>query len=185
MQFIPTNIPDVVLIKPKVFGDSRGYFMESFRSDLFAKHVGEVKFTQDNESKSTRGVLRGLHYQLPPYAQAKLVRAVTGRVLDVAVDIRKNSPSFGRHVTAELSAENKHQLFIPPGFAHGFLVLSQEAVFTYKVDAPYAPDHERGIYYADPDLAIDWRLSDSEIQLSGKDQVLPFLKKAEPFEMQS
>jgi dTDP-4-dehydrorhamnose 3,5-epimerase len=175
MQFIPTHIPDVVLIKPKVFGDSRGYFMESFRSDLFAQHVGEVNFIQDNESKSTYGVLRGLHYQLPPHAQAKLVRAVTGRVLDLAVDIRKNSPTFGRHVTAELSEENKHQLFIPKGFAHGFLVLSQEAVFSYKVDAPYAPDHERGIYYADPALGIDWGLPDGEIRLSEKDRKLPWM----------
>ncbi|MCF8095622.1 MAG: dTDP-4-dehydrorhamnose 3,5-epimerase [Desulfobacteraceae bacterium] len=175
MQFVPTDIPEVVLIKPKVFGDSRGYFMESFRNDLFAQHMGEVNFIQDNESKSAYGVLRGLHYQLPPYAQAKLVRAVTGRVLDVAVDIRENSPTFGRHVTAELSEENKHQLFIPAGFAHGFLVLSKEAVFSYKVDVPYAPDHEHGIYYADPDLGIDWGLPDSEIRLSAKDRKLPLM----------
>jgi dTDP-4-dehydrorhamnose 3,5-epimerase len=169
MEFIPTNIPDVVLIKPKVFGDSRGYFMESFRSDLFVRHVGEVNFIQDNESKSAYGVLRGLHYQIPPYAQAKLVRVITGRVLDVAVDIRKDSPTFGRHIAAELSEENKHQLFIPRGFAHGFLVLSAEAIFSYKVDAPYAPEHDRGIYYAEPALAIDWGLPDSEIRLSEKD----------------
>jgi dTDP-4-dehydrorhamnose 3,5-epimerase len=169
MQFIPTHIPDVVLIKPKVFGDSRGYFMESFRRDLFAEHIGEIDFIQDNESKSTYGVLRGLHYQLQPYAQSKLVRVVTGRVLDVAVDIRKNSPTFGRHVTAELSEENKYQLFIPQGFAHGFVVLSDEAIVSYKVDASYAPDHERGIYYADPDLGIDWGLPESEIRLSEKD----------------
>ena len=184
MEFVSTDIPEVVLIKPKVFGDSRGYFMESFRSDLFGEHVGEVDFIQDNESKSAHGVLRGLHYQLPPYAQAKLVRAVTGRVLDVAVDIRKNSPTFGRHVTAELSEENKHQLFIPRGFAHGFLVLSKEAVFSYKVDAPYAPDHERGICFADPELAIDWGLPESEISLSEKDISLPFLKDAQLFENQ-
>jgi dTDP-4-dehydrorhamnose 3,5-epimerase len=175
MQFIASPIPDVVLIKPKVFGDSRGYFMESFRIDLFAENVGEVNFIQDNESKSAYGVMRGLHYQLPPYAQAKLVRAITGRVLDVAVDIRKNSPTFGLHVTAELSEENKHQLFIPAGFAHGFLVLSKEAVFSYKVNAPYAPDHERGIYYADPGLGIDWGLPDAEIRLSEKDRKWPLL----------
>jgi len=175
MKFIPTHIPDVVLIKPKVFGDSRGYFMESFRRDLFAEHIGEIDFIQDNESKSTYGVLRGLHYQLPPYAQSKLVRVITGRVLDVAVDIRQNSPTFGRHVTAELTEENKHQLFIPKGFAHGFAVLSKEAVFSYKVDAPYAPDHERGIYYADPELGIDWGLPQAEIRLSEKDRKSPLM----------
>ena len=181
MEFVQTEIPGVVLIKPKVFGDSRGYFLESFRRDLLVAHVGKINFIQDNESKSAYGVLRGLHYQLPPYAQSKLVRAVTGRVLDVAVDIRKASPTFGRHVTAELSEENKHQLFIPKGFAHGFLVLSKDAIFSYKVDAPYAPNQERGIYYADPDLMIDWGLPASEIQSSDKDQGLPFLKNAELF----
>ena len=175
MQFIPTHIPDVILIKPKVFGDSRGYFMESFRRDLFAEHIGEIEFIQDNESKSTYGVLRGLHYQLPPYAQSKLVRVIMGRVLDVAVDIRQNSPTYCRHVTAELTEENKHQFFIPKGFAHGFLVLSQEAVFSYKVDAPYAPDHECGIYYADPALGIDWGLPQAEIRLSEKDRKSPLM----------
>lgn len=184
MEFIKTKIPDVVLIKPKVFGDSRGYFIESFRKDLFTEHVGEVDFIQDNESKSSYGVLRGLHNQLPPYAQAKLVRVIIGQVLDVAVDIRKNSPTFGRHVKAELSEENKHQLFIPKGFAHGFVVLSDEAVVTYKVDAPYAPDHEGGIHYADPELGIDWILPASEIRISEKDQTLLFLKDASLLEVQ-
>ena len=184
MEFIKTRIPDVFLIKPKVFGDSRGYFMESFRSDLFAEHMGKIDFIQDNESKSTYGVLRGLHYQLPPFAQAKLVRAVTGKVLDVAIDIRQHSPSFGRHVTAELSEENKHQLFIPKGFAHGFVVLSDEAIISYKVDALYAPEHDRGIYYADPYLEIDWTLPSSQIRLSEKDQSQPYLKNAQLFEMQ-
>jgi dTDP-4-dehydrorhamnose 3,5-epimerase len=179
MHFIKTEIPDVVLIKPKVFGDSRGYFMESFRSDLFAENICEVEFIQDNESKSSYGVLRGLHYQLPPYAQAKLVRVITGRILDVAVDIRQTSPTYGRHVTAELSEDNKHQLFIPQGFAHGFVVLSDESIVSYKVDAPYAPDHESGIYYADPELGIDWGLPESEIRLSEKDGKWPGLGSRE------
>ncbi len=173
MQFISTKIPGVILIKPKVFGDSRGYFMESYRHDLFVNHIGPVKFIQDNESKSEYGVLRGLHYQVPPYAQAKLVRAVTGHVLDVAVDLRTESLTYGRHIAVELSEENKHQLYIPRGFAHGFVVLSQTAIFGYKVDAPYAPEHERGIYYADVELGIDWRLPESVIQLSAKDRKWP------------
>lgn len=181
MEFVPTHIPDVVHIKPRVFGDSRGYFLESFRRDLFASHIGEIDFMQDNESKSGYGVLRGLHYQLPPYAQSKLVRVVIGRVLDVAVDIRKSSPTFGQHVAIELSDEDKSQVFIPQGFAHGFIVLSKEAIVSYKVDAPYAPKHERGIIYADPDLSIDWSLPGSEIILSDKDRSLPFLQEAELF----
>ncbi len=181
MQFIQTAIPEVLLIQPKVFGDGRGYFMESFRKDLLAGHAGQIDFFQDNESKSAYGVLRGLHYQLPPYAQSKLVRVVTGRVLDVTVDIRKNSPSFDRHVSAELSGENKHQLFIPKGFAHGFVVLSREAVFTYKVDALYAPDAERGIYFGDPVLSINWKIPASEIRLSEKDKTWPNFNKAEVF----
>lgn len=182
MQFIPTNIPDVILVKPQVLGDCRGYFMESFRGDLFARNIGEIDFIQDNESKSTRGVLRGLHYQLHPYAQSKLVRVITGRVLDVAVDIRKNSFTFGQHVAAELSEENKHQLFIPQGFAHGFVVLSDEAISSYKVDALYSQDHEYGIFYADPDLSIDWVLPSSHVRLSEKDLEQPFLKSAELFD---
>jgi len=181
MKFIPTYIPEIVLLKPKVFEDSRGYFMESFRKDLFAEHVASTEFTQDNESKSSYGVLRGLHYQIPPWAQSKLVRVLTGRVLDVALDIRKNSPTFGQHVATELSEENKQQLFIPKGFAHGFVVLSKEAIFSYKVDTPYAPDHERGIFYADPELSIDWVLPEEETILSSKDQELPCLREAELF----
>jgi dTDP-4-dehydrorhamnose 3,5-epimerase len=181
MEFEQTHIPEVVKIKPKVFGDSRGYFLESFRRDLFTSHIGEIDFMQDNESKSSYGVLRGLHYQLPPYAQAKLVQVISGRVLDVAVDIRKDSPTYGQYVSAELSEENKHQLFIPKGFAHGFVVLSEEAIVSYKVDAPYAPEYERGIFCADPDLGIDWSLPYPQIILSDKDRSMPYLKEAEMF----
>ena len=141
MNFIQTEIPEVIIIEPKVFGDSRGYFLESFNKKEFERNIGKIDFVQDNESKSTYGVLRGLHYQLPPFAQSKLVRVIKGEVLDVAVDIRKGSPTFGKHVAVELSEENKKQLFIPRGFAHGFLTLSKEAIFTYKVDNYYAPDY--------------------------------------------
>lgn len=182
MEFIKTQIPDVVLIKPKVFGDNRGYFMESFRDDLFSDHVGKTEFIQDNESKSSYGVLRGLHYQLPPYCQAKLVRIITGRVWDVAVDLRRHSPTFGQFAAAELSEENKHQLFIPEGFAHGFVVLSEEAIVTYKVDAPYAPQYERGLRYDDPELGIDWQIPHSDMQLSEKDGALPLLENGDVFE---
>ena len=182
MKFVPTYIPDVVIIEPQVFGDERGYFMESFRSDLFARQVPDFTFVQDNESMSRRGVLRGLHYQLPPFAQAKLVRAVTGRVLDVAVDIRKASPTFGRHVSLELSGTNKRQLFIPRGFAHGFVVLSEQAVFQYKVDNLYSKEHERGIAFDDPELGIDWGLPGEERILSDKDRANQRLQDAEVFE---
>ena len=181
MDFIQTKFPEVFLIKPRVFEDNRGYFMESFRNDLFLKHVGEVHFIQDNESKSTYGVLRGLHYQLPPHGQSKLVRAVTGKVLDVVVDIRRNSPTIGRHITAELSEENKHQLFIPRGFAHGFVTLSETAIFSYKVDALYNQHHEHGINYADPALKIEWGLPPTQLRVSDKDRDLPFLENAELF----
>ena len=179
MKFVQTRIPGVVLIKPQVFGDSRGYFMESYRRDQFSSHVPQVEFIQDNESKSSCGVLRGLHYQLPPCAQSKLVRAVVGRILDVAVDIRKGSETFGQHVAVELTDENKEQLFIPKGFAHGFAVLSREAIVMYKVDAPYVPDSERGIRFDDPALDIDWRIDAAQALVSEKDSQLPSFAEAE------
>lgn len=179
MNFIPQSIPDVLLIEPTVHGDSRGYFMESFRQDLLNDFLGyEVNFVQDNESKSSKGVLRGLHYQLPPYAQAKLVRVIEGRVFDVAVDIRQSSPTFGQYVSKELSSDNHHQLFIPRGFAHGFVVLSESAVFAYKVDNYYSPNDDRGIAFDDPEIDIDWVLKSDELQLSDKDKSHPVLSKA-------
>jgi dTDP-4-dehydrorhamnose 3,5-epimerase len=180
LNFISQSIPDVVLIEPTVHGDNRGYFVETFRQDLFEEAVGyKVNFIQDNESKSDKGVLRGLHYQLPPYTQAKLVRAIEGRVLDIAVDIRKSSPTFGQHVAVELTAKNKHQLFIPHGFAHGFIVLSESATFAYKVDNYYAPEHDRGIAFDDKELVIDWQLPLEILQLSDKDRTHPSLANAE------
>ena len=180
MKFVRQSIPDVILIEPTVYGDDRGYFVETFRQDLFEKAVGyQVNFIQDNESKSTKGVLRGLHYQLPPYTQAKLVRVIEGSVLDVAVDIRKSSPTFGQHVAVELTAENKHQLFVPHGFAHGFIVLSDSATFVYKVDNYYAPEYDRGIAFDDKDLTIDWQLPLEILQLSEKDKTHPTLVNAE------
>ncbi len=179
MKFIPQSISDVILVKPTIHEDNRGYFVETFRDDLFEEEIGyKISFIQDNESKSTKGVLRGLHYQLPPYAQAKLVRAIKGRVLDVAVDIRKSSPTFGQHVAVELTQDNKYQLFIPHGFAHGFVVLSDSATFTYKVDNYYAPEHDRGLIFDDNDLAIDWRLPLEDLQLSDKDKIQPTFKNA-------
>lgn len=176
MDFIPQSIQDVLLIKPKVFGDERGYFVETFRQDKFEQAVGhKVDFTQDNESKSTKGVLRGLHFQLPPAAQSKLVRVIEGKVLDVAVDIRRGSPTFGQCVTAELSAENKHQLFVPRGFAHGFVVLSDSAIFAYKVDNYYSPERDRGLAFDDLSLNIDWQLPKNQIKLSDKDIKQPGL----------
>ncbi|MDC0430156.1 dTDP-4-dehydrorhamnose 3,5-epimerase [Candidatus Thioglobus sp.] len=171
MKFTPQSIPEVILIEPTVHRDDRGYFVETFRQDLFEKAIGyKVNFIQDNESKSTKGVLRGLHYQLPPYTQAKLVRVIEGSVLDIAVDIRKSSPTFGQHVSVELTGENKHQLFVPHGFAHGFLVLSDSSTFSYKVDNYYAPEHDRGIAFNDSDLAINWQLPLEILQLSDKDK---------------
>lgn len=170
MRVINTDIEGVVIIEPEVFGDSRGYFMESFSERDFHKHVAPVKFVQDNESRSRYGVVRGLHYQREPYAQSKLVRCVVGRVLDVAVDIREGSPTYGKHVAVELSAENHRQLFIPKGFAHGFAVLSQEAIFAYKCDEFYHPEAEAGIAWNDPKIGIDWRLHEEDIILSEKDK---------------
>jgi len=178
VQFIKQKISEIVLIKPTIHGDDRGYFVETFRQDLFEEAIGyKVNFVQDNESKSLKGVLRGLHYQLPPYTQAKLVRVIEGSVLDVAVDIRKSSPTFGQHVAVELTGENKHQLFLPHGFAHGFVVLSDSAVFAYKVDNYYAPEHDRGIAFDDIKLKINWQLPIELLKLSVKDQNLPTLIK--------
>lgn len=156
MNFIKTAIDGVFIIEPKVFNDPRGYFFEAFKQEEFEKNIGNVNFVQDNESKSSYGVLRGLHYQKGEYSQAKLVRVIKGKVVDVAVDIRKSSPTFGKHVMVELSEDNKRQLFIPRGFAHGFLVLSQEAIFTYKVDNVYAPLYEASIRFDDPEINIEW-----------------------------
>jgi dTDP-4-dehydrorhamnose 3,5-epimerase len=180
MKFIPTDISDVVIIEPQVHGDSRGYFVETFRQDKLEDFLGfKVNFCQDNESKSSKGVLRGLHYQLAPSAQTKLVRVIQGRVLDVAVDIRKGSPTFGKHVAVELSAKNKRQLFVPRGFAHGFVVLEDETVFAYKVDNYYSPENDRGILFNDEALDIDWMLEHDTFNLSEKDTKQPRLHEVE------
>ncbi|MDR3236174.1 MAG: dTDP-4-dehydrorhamnose 3,5-epimerase [Prevotellaceae bacterium] len=176
MTFTETNIKGVWIIEPKVFADARGYFMETFKQPEFEQHIGEINFVQDNESQSSFGVLRGLHYQLPPHAQSKLVRVIQGKVLDVAVDIRRGSPTFGQHAAVELSDENKRQLFVPRGMAHGFVVLSPKAVFAYKVDNYYAPQAERGIRFDDPDIGIDWRIQMNDIMLSDKDKLNTLLK---------
>ena len=182
MEYQKTDIEGVYVIEPRVFNDARGYFMEAWKQAEFNEQVGPVSFIQDNESKSSFGVLRGLHYQKGDASQAKLVRVIKGRVLDVAVDIRRSSPTFGRHIKVELSEENKRQLFIPRGFAHGFRVLSDEAIFTYKVDNPYAPQTEAGIRWDDPDLAIDWPIDPAQVLTSEKDLKQPLLRDAEVFE---
>lgn len=182
MNFIKTEIPDVFIIEPNVFGDDRGYFVETFRQDKLNEYLGfSVNFIQDNESKSSCGVLRGLHYQLAPAAQTKLVRVIKGKVLDVAVDIRVGSPTFGQHVAVELSGQNKRQLFVPRGFAHGFVVLEDDSIFAYKVDNYYSPENDRGLAFDDPTLAIDWQLAKENLQLSGKDTRQPSLEQAEMF----
>lgn len=183
MEFIKTNIPAIIICKPSIISDERGYFFESFKKEEFDKFIGtSVNFCQDNEAKSTKGVLRGLHYQLPPFAQAKLVRVVKGKVLDIAVDIRKGSPTFGKYEAVELSEENKLQLFVPAGFAHGYVVLSEEAIFSYKVDNYYHKESERGIMYNDPILNIDWKLPIMDLLISEKDKIQPSFKNAELFE---
>lgn len=182
MKYIKANIEGVYVIEPNVFEDARGYFFEAWKQAEFNEQIGKVDFIQDNESKSSFGVLRGLHYQKGDTSQAKLVRVIKGRVLDVVVDIRKSSSTFGKHIMVELSEENKRQLFIPRGMAHGFLVLSDEAIFTYKVDNPYSPQTEAGIRWNDPDLAIQWPISLAQLKTSEKDLKQPFFRDAEVFD---
>lgn len=179
MKVLKTDIEGVLIIEPDVFGDCRGYFMESFSQRKFSEQVADVTFVQDNESKSSYGVVRGLHFQKPPHTQSKLVRVVSGKVLDVAVDIRKGSPTFGKHVAVELSGDNHRQIFIPKGFAHGFAVLSDEAVFQYKCDAFYAPESEGAIAWDDPEIGIDWRIPEDKVILSAKDRNHSLLKDAD------
>jgi len=177
MKFIKTDIEGCVIIETRVFGDQRGYFFESFNQKQFEENVGKVQFVQDNESRSSYGVLRGLHFQHPPYNQAKLVRCIEGEVLDVAVDLRKQSSSYGKHVAVKLSDENKRQLFVPRGFAHGFVVLSKSAIFSYKVDNWYSPEHDAGLAWDDIELAIDWQIDHKAVLLSEKDKDLKKLSQ--------
>ena len=182
MKFVNTPIEGLVIIEPTIFVDDRGCFLESYNKKEFEKAIGKISFLQDNESKSSVGVLRGLHFQKPPYAQAKLVRCIEGKVLDVAVDIREGSETYGEHITVELSGENKKQVFIPRGFAHGFLVLSNSAIVSYKVDNSYAPAFDAGIRWDDSLLNIQWGVSESEVLVSEKDAKLPFFLEFEtPF----
>jgi dTDP-4-dehydrorhamnose 3,5-epimerase len=183
MNFQETGIPGVMLIKPKIFKDNRGYFMEVFRANLFSEHCLHTIYVQQSESKSKYGVIRGLHYQLPPHAQTKIVRVLAGRVIDIAVDIRKDSPTLGKHISVELSSDNTQMLLIPRGFAHGFAVLSEMATINYMVDNYYEPAAERGIIYSDPALAIDWKLRLHDIEVSKKDSQYPVLKDAQIFEI--
>jgi dTDP-4-dehydrorhamnose 3,5-epimerase len=182
MKFFKTKISDVYIIEPSVFVDNRGYFSESFNLEKFEENICTIKFVQDNESKSSKGILRGLHFQKPPFEQAKLVRCIEGKVIDVAVDIRKGSSTYGKHVAIELTGDNKRQLFVPRGFAHGFLVLSDTATFAYKVDNTYAPEFDAGIRWNDKELNIQWGMEDIEVMISAKDAELPFLSEFEsPF----
>jgi len=180
LKFLPQVIPDIILIKPTFHGDDRGYFAETFRQDLFNNAIGRnINFIQDNESKSSKGVLRGLHYQVGPFSQSKLVRVIQGAVMDVVVDIRKSSPTFGQHLSFELTSNNNYQLFVPKGFAHGFVVLSDIATFSYKVDSYYSPEHERGIAYNDKELKINWQLKSKILKLSNKDLINPTLANSQ------
>ena len=184
MKFSKAIIPGIVVIEPTVLSDKRGYFLESFNKNEFEKAIGKVSFVQDNESRSSKGVLRGLHYQKPPFSQAKLVRCIEGEILDIAVDIREDSPTYGLYHSDVLSSENKKQLFIPRGFAHGFVVLSNSAVFAYKVDNVYAPDYEAGILWNDKELGVDWGANENEIFISNKDDQLPlFSEFKSPFKL--
>jgi dTDP-4-dehydrorhamnose 3,5-epimerase len=182
MTYIQTAIDGVRIIEPNVFSDARGYFFEVYKKEEFDSNIGVVNFIQDNESKSSFGVLRGLHYQKGMYSQAKLVRVIKGRVLDVAVDLRKSSLTFGKHISVELSEDNKRQFFIPRGFAHGFLVLSEEAIFSYKIDNAYAPQAEMSIRYNDPSLGIDWPVPESQLIISEKDKQAVLFSEAWHFE---
>jgi len=177
MNFIKTEIEGLIIIEPKVLGDSRGYFCETFKKELFEQNAGKVNFVQENESMSSYGVLRGLHLQRPPYTQAKLVSVPLGKVIDVAVDVRTDSPTFGKYVAVELSDENKRRFWIPRGFLHGFVVLSEKAIFQYKVDNVYNKESEQGIIFSDPSIGVDWKLPKEKMLLSDKDLVLPQLKK--------
>lgn len=182
MNFIKTDITEVIIIEPKVFGDSRGYLFESFNQKEFESNIGPINFIQDNESKSSKGVLRGLHFQKPPYTQAKLVRCIDGEVLDVTVDLRVGSPTYKRYIAVRLTGDNKRQLFVPRGFAHGFVVLSDTATFAYKVDNIYAPDHDAGIAWDDTEINIDWQVDNNLIKLSNKDKQLKPISETEiPF----
>lgn len=176
-KYIPTKFEGVVIIEPEVFGDERGYFLETYNKAAFDKAIGPVDFFQDNESKSSYGVLRGLHYQIPPFAQSKLVRVVQGEVLDVVVDIRPDSSTYGKHLSLSLNAVNKNLLYIPRGFAHGFVVLSETAIFQYKVDNVYSPEHDQGIIYNDPQLGINWGIPIDDIKVSTKDAALPMFSE--------
>jgi len=177
MKFTPTQIPDVILIKPEVYSDARGFFYESYSRQMFSQHHIPIEFVQDNHSCSLRGVLRGLHFQIEPKAQAKLVRVSKGKIFDVAVDIRRNSPTFGRYVSSILSAENKHLLYVPTGFAHGFCVLEDGTEVLYKTSEFYSPEHERGIIWNDPSLAIAWPKLEGDYFISDKDKKFPALKE--------
>ncbi|MCB8964044.1 MAG: dTDP-4-dehydrorhamnose 3,5-epimerase [Bacteroidales bacterium] len=179
MRIAKTNIPDLLTIEPNIYEDGRGYFFESYSASKLNEQGGDITFVQDNESKSSYGVIRGLHYQLSPYAQTKLVRVISGKILDVVVDIRQGSPTFGKHISIELSSENKMQLLVPKGFAHGFSVLSETTIVLYKCDNYYNPASERGICYNDPALGIDWRIEPDKAIVSSKDKVYPALANAE------
>lgn len=181
MNFVKTEIPDLIIIEPKVWLDERGYFFESFKNNLFEKNIKKINFIQDNESKSTYGILRGLHYQIPPFTQSKLIRVIKGKILDVAVDIRRGSPDFAKHVAVELSEENKKQLFIPKGFAHGFVVLSDECIVQYKIDNYYNKEAEKGIRFDDKTLNIDWKINKKNIIVCDRDSNFPSLDNAEVF----